>query len=218
MQFRWAPVYTVAHLSKKIQMPKINLPEITESLLAETSTRQTIPGTCKRKASVFLLLKDSENPEILFIQKADNPGYPWRNQAAFPGGHIDPDETSLNAAFREISEELAIPASDVKFISSLGFYETINNTILEAFAGIWNGKSELSHDETEIARIVMVKVHDLMEIHESKSFTGRNPGLYELIYQVSGIEIWGVTARIVHRFLEIINRIPGPESFLKNAL
>ena len=52
----------------------------------------------------------------------------------------------------------------------------------------------------------MVKLESLLEIHESRNFSGREPDLYELIYPVNGMEIWGVTARIVHRFLEIIRK------------
>lgn len=198
-------------------MSKIDTQSISASLASNNSTKYAIPGQYKRKASVFLLLTEGQDPEILFIQKADNPGYPWRNQAAFPGGHIDPQETSLEAAFRELSEELAVPRNDVKFLASLGYYETINNTVLEAFAGIWNGKSLLSHDEAEIARIVMVRVKELLDIHITKCFSGRHPSLYELIYPVNDIEIWGVTARVVHRFLEIINTDPGTAIFSKNA-
>lgn len=119
---------------------------------------------------------------------------------------MDQNETTLEAAYREIEEELAIPSFDVEHIDSLGHYETINNTVLEAFAGMWNGKSQVSHDVTEISRVVMVKVTDLLKIHESNNFLDRDPSLYELIYSINGIEIWGVTARIVHKFLEIIRK------------
>ena len=57
-------------------------------------------GTYK-PACVFLLLFDLENPHILAIQKADSEGYPWRNQVALPGGHLDAaDANPLEGAFR----------------------------------------------------------------------------------------------------------------------
>ena len=51
------------------------------------------------EACVFLLLfGDERNRRILAIQKSDNQGYPWRNQVALPGGHIDPADSSPEAA------------------------------------------------------------------------------------------------------------------------
>lgn len=187
-------------------MHRFTIKTIEQAIADPEAEKPDIALEFHKKASVFLLLANEEEPEILFIQKADTPGYPWRNQPAFPGGHVDPYETSLEAAFREIEEELSIPAADVSHIDSIGFYQTIKNTVVEAFAGVWNGKTLLSHDESEIARIVMVKLESLLEIHESRNFSGREPDLYELIYPVNGMEIWGVTARIVHRFLEIIRK------------
>lgn len=198
-------------------MPRLTIQNIAASISNPETTKPAIPVKYKKKASVFLLLTNIEEPEVLFIQKADNPGYPWRNQPAFPGGHVDQFETSLEAAYREIEEELAIPSHDVQSIDSLGYYETINNTVLEAFAGMWNGKSQISHDVSEISRVVMVKVKDLLKIHESNNFADRDPSIYELIYSINGIEVWGVTARIVHKFLEIIRKSQNHESFLLNA-
>ncbi len=82
---------------------------------------------------------------------------------------------------------------------------------------MWNGKSKISHDMSEISRVVMVKVKDLLKIHESNNFADREPSLYELIYSVNGIEVWGVTARIVHNFLEIIRKSQNHVSFSVNA-
>lgn len=198
-------------------MQGLTIQNIAASISDPEAIKPAIPLKYQRQASVFLLLTNTDDPEVLFIQKADNPGYPWRNQPAFPGGHVDPSETTLEAAYREIEEELSIPSFDVEHIDSLGYYETINNTVLEAFAGMWNGKSQLSHDVTEISRVIMVKVTDLLSIHETKNFSNREPSLYELIYSINGIDVWGVTARIVHRFLEIIRKALSHGTFSINA-
>lgn len=194
-----------------------NIESISGSLQSKAAKKPSLMSIPRKQASVFMLITNDPDPEILFILKADNPGYPWRNQPAFPGGHVDQSETNLEAAFREIEEELSIPSVDVEHIASLGFYETINRTVLEAFAGRWNGLSSIKHDSSEISRVVMVKVSDLIKLHMQKNFGGREPDLYELIYDINGIEVWGVTARVVHRFLEIITNTPDHASFLSNS-
>ena len=80
---------------------------------------QPADGACQL-TSVFLLLCGRPS-SILMIQKADTEGYPWRNQMALPGGHIDPcDATSLEAGFRELYEELNISRNQVTYVGTLG--------------------------------------------------------------------------------------------------
>lgn len=52
-------------------------------------------------AVMALFLLNQALPKLLFIQKADVAGYPWRNQMAFPGGHVDDtDDSPLETALR----------------------------------------------------------------------------------------------------------------------
>ena len=68
----------------------------------------TIPSLPRDKmldsACVFLLVFGEEyDRHILAIQKSDTKGYPWRNQVALPGGHVDPkDKGPEETAFREL--------------------------------------------------------------------------------------------------------------------
>ncbi len=140
---------------------------------------------------------------MLAVQKADNEGYPWRNQVALPGGHIDEaDSSPLDAAFRELREELNIPRGQVRLINSLGHFQTINNKDLEVFVGRWNGAGPLRYDPNEIARILKIPLSSLFQIHLDKNFHGRLPDVHELIYPYIDTEIWGVTGKIVHYLLE----------------
>ena len=110
-----------------------------------------------RPASVFLLFFNLENPCILAIQKADTEGYPWRNQVALPGGHVDQEDGSrLAAAFRELEEEVNILQSSVAFVGSLGHFQTVRQMDVEVFLGIWDETSEISHEEAEISRILTI--------------------------------------------------------------
>ena len=83
------------------------------------------PGPFK-PTSVFLLLFDLAEPHILAIQKTDSEGYPWRNQVALPGGHVEEDDTSaLEGAYRELAEETKISREQVELIGALGHFQTI---------------------------------------------------------------------------------------------
>ncbi|PKN43779.1 MAG: CoA pyrophosphatase, partial [Deltaproteobacteria bacterium HGW-Deltaproteobacteria-17] len=87
---------------------------------------------------VFLLFFRPDDWQILTIQKTNTVGYPWANQVALPGGHVDPGDTSaLSAAFRELEEETGIGADELEVFGSIGHFPTIANKDIEVFAGYW---------------------------------------------------------------------------------
>ena len=168
-----------------------------------------LPGIPKdasyRLACVFFLLFNTENPSLVTIKKADTEGYPWRNQMALPGGHIDEnDPTPLESAYRELKEELNIPRDQVELIGSMGHFQTINRRDIEVFIGIWNGKGQIRYEKAEIARVLEIPVSKLIQIHKERGFNDRMPDVLELTYPVEDVVIWGVTAKILHFFIERI--------------
>ncbi|MGM0453424.1 MAG: NUDIX hydrolase [Thermodesulfobacteriota bacterium] len=158
-------------------------------------------------ASVFLPLFDKKgHPHLLAVLKADTEGYPWRNQVALPGGHVDAeDPDSLAAAYREIKEELGLLPANLDVIGSIGHFQTIRQTEIEAFVVFWKGNAgRLDFDRQEIARVLEIPIQTLVQNHVSRNFCNRIPGMAELIYPFGddNVVIWGVTARIVHFFIE----------------
>lgn len=175
--------------------------------MIRTTTHPDSIGDHLKKASVFMLMRTPEtDPTILAILKADNKGYPWANQVAFPGGHQDPvDASPLSTAYRELREETGILPDQVDYVGSLGHFQTIKNTEIEAFFGIWHGEEEeVVFDPSEIARIVMIPLGEVVKAHHEKAYSGRVPGWDELQYPVENMAVWGATARIFHYFTELL--------------
>jgi 8-oxo-dGTP pyrophosphatase MutT (NUDIX family) len=161
----------------------------------------------RKKTVVFLLLFENHGMKILGIQKSDNPGYPWRNQIALPGGHIDEtDKSPLDAALRELYEEVNIEKEEVSFQYNMGHFPTIKNIDIEVMVGLWKKKPLLVFDKTEISRIVEIPLEQLISIHKSNDFSKSIPTVEKLIYTVDDPHknylIWGVTARILYHLIE----------------
>ena len=168
------------------------------------------PGPYK-PACVFLLLFNSEEPHILAIQKTDTEGYPWRNQVALPGGHLEEEDASpLDGAFRELEEETRISRDQVELIGSLGHYQTINGRDIEAFIGVWNASGPVRYDPSEISRILKIPLRALAQTHQANNFSNRLPSIDELRYPFEDVVIWGATARILHHLMELL--LPPPVS------
>ena len=165
-----------------------------------------------KPACVFLLVFDLEEPHILAIQKADSEGYPWRNQVALPGGHLDAEDVSpLDGAFRELEEEMGISRDQVEFIGSLGHFQTINHRDIEVFTGLWKAGGPMRHDPAEISRILKIPLRVLVRTHNTKNFNGRIPDVDELRYPFEDVVIWGATARILHHFIELLLEVVTPD-------
>lgn len=170
-----------------------------------------------KPACVFLLLFNPENPHILAIQKTASEGYPWSNQVALPGGHLDAEDASpLAGAFRELEEEVSISRNQVQLLGSIGHFQTINHRDIEVFTGLWNGMGPVQHDPAEIARVLKIPLQVLVHTHLVKGFRNRIPNVQELRYPFKDVEVWGATARILHHFIELLypilekngNRVP----------
>jgi len=184
-------------------------PSFLKRLIAET-VHPGPPDTGRyRLACVFLLLFLRKGcMHVLAIQKTDTEGYPWRNQVALPGGHIDPDDPdALSACFRELQEELGIGAEEVVFTGSMGHFQTINDRDLEVFTGFWKQERPISHKKKEISRVLHLPVPELMKTHIEQGFHGWIPDVHRLLYPVGDVTVWGVTARILHHMLEMLHGI-----------
>ncbi|MBS3809427.1 MAG: CoA pyrophosphatase [Desulfobacterales bacterium] len=155
---------------------------------------------------IMLLFEKSGEPYILAVLKTDTHGYPWRNQVALPGGHMEKnDVTPLDTALRELEEELCITPDHLHVTGSMGHFPTIRQTVIECFVALWDGDTNrLKYDPTEISRIIEVPVNTLRYLHESAGFSGRIPDTAELTYPYDNVVIWGVTARMIHFLLEHI--------------
>ena len=173
-----------------------------------------------KPACVFLLLYNPENPHILAIQKTKSEGYPWSNQVALPGGHLESQDASpLEGAFRELKEEVHISRNQVQLLGSLGHFQTINHRDIEVFAGFWNGLGPVRPDPAEISRILEIPLQAFVHTHFTKGYHNRIPDVHELRYPFEDVEVWGATARIMHHFIELLypvlkengNRLPVVE-------
>lgn len=156
----------------------------------------------------MLIFHKRGEPCILAVLKSDTTGYPWRNQVALPGGHVDPeDKDSLSAAYRELQEEIGIDPQRIEYIGSLGHFQTIRNKDIQVFVGLLTGDcADLHYETKEIAKILEIPIASLLKIHLAGNFHNRRPDISDLIYPCphGSVAIWGATARIFHYFMELL--------------
>lgn len=85
-------------------------------------TPDTSPSAqAARVAAVAMVLRAGEvGLEALFMQRAARAEDPWSGQMAFPGGHVDPDDATVEAAARrETLEEVGLALTPEMVIGRL---------------------------------------------------------------------------------------------------
>lgn len=147
------------------------------------------------------------------------------NEVCFPGGKIEQEETRLQAAVRESCEELLIKEESVEVLGEIDTLVTPFNTVIYPFtARIDDYADTFSPDEvqevfavplnflmnsTPLISILDVKMTPGDDFPFEKIQYGRDypwaNGKYPVyIYEYQGRVIWGITARILRNFIEIV--------------
>lgn len=179
------------------------------------------------KFAVLLpMIEKEDGLHILFEVRALNmrrqPG-----EICFPGGKIDPeDQNEQYTAIRETSEELGIHQSRITRVKPLDYLVTAFGSIIYPFFGVIENPEEIVPNESEVAETFTVPLSffrevepEIFKVHFAPMPESSFP--YELIiggenynWQIRHVDeyfykyedkvIWGMTARILSNFLELI--------------
>ncbi|MUK88639.1 NUDIX domain-containing protein [Ornithinibacillus sp. L9] len=182
-----------------------------------------------KKSAVLLPLVEVEGKtHVLFEVRSMN----LRSQPGdicFPGGRIDPkDSTPQDCAIRETTEELGIPYNAVKDIIPLDYIVSDFGRIIYPFVGKITNPTIITPNESEVGEVFTVplsfflqtppesyKVHFQVIPEENfpfelivggKDYNWQVRHINELFYKYEDKVIWGLTAKILTHFLELIRK------------
>ncbi|MGK7377151.1 NUDIX hydrolase [Planococcus sp. 1R117A] len=172
-----------------------------------------------------LIEKDGEI-HVLFEKRAETlrkqPG-----EVCFPGGRIDPqDKSPESAALRETDEELGISEDEISAVFPLDYMVSPFGMIIYAFAGFIDPAAEFKPNPAEVGELFSVPLSFFLEnpprvyqinfdvqpeesfpydlIVGGRDYSWRTRNLEEYFYLYEDKVIWGLTARILSHFIDII--------------
>ncbi|WP_225434181.1 NUDIX hydrolase [Peribacillus tepidiphilus] len=172
------------------------------------------------------LIEIEGETHVLFEVRAHNlrrqPG-----EICFPGGKIDvEDENEKCAAIRETSEELGLSEDHIKNVYPLDYLVTPYGTIIYPFAGTISDMNDISVNPDEVEEIFTVPISHFQKVQPKcykvdfqakpekgfpfhlivggENYNWRTRQVYELFYCYEDKVIWGLTAKILHHFMELI--------------
>lgn len=180
-----------------------------------------------KKASVLIPIVKKDGSFYILFQVRSKTLRSQPNEISFPGGKIEFNETPYNACIRETCEELGTCPDNIQIISELDLLITPANLIIHPYVGILNNIETLNINKDEVDHIFLVPIPYLLKYepnyynNEVKIIPDNNfpydiipnkenykfgKGNYEvLFYQYNNYIIWGITAKILQNFLEVLN-------------
>jgi len=117
-----------------------------------------------RLAAVLVpLVNRPEGLQLLLTQRsADLPDHP--GQISFPGGRVEPEDSSLAAAaLRETAEEVGLPQDRVSVLGHLSEYETVTGYRITPVVGWVEPPFTLAPDPVEVADVFEVPLGFILD-------------------------------------------------------
>lgn len=162
-----------------------------------------------RLAAVAAVFRIGDEPELLFIKRADVEGDPWSGHIAFPGGRQESHDASLEAtAIRETYEELALDLAAGQLLGRLDDLaprsRALPPIIVRPFVAVV-APDVTFHLSREVAGVFWVPVSTLLApaAQVEHAVTVNDVTAFFPAYEVQGHIIWGMTERIVRQLLSL---------------
>lgn len=171
------------------------------------------PGIPRMQAAVALVLRGGAELELLLIKRARSERDPWSGHMALPGGRLDPSDPSLlDTAVRETREETGILLDATRRF--LGPLEPVSPAtrrlpplVIAPFVFGAEAEVEAVPEPREVEKALWVPLPELSDPAARQVVPIRLEGgeIPFPAFVVGGEVVWGLTYRILERFLHVIS-------------
>lgn len=187
--------------------------DVIRRILAE-NPKKTISDPSLTPAGVLLLLYPKDGEYCVLLNKRTDQVEHHKGEISFPGGSKDTtDATLLDTALRETYEEMGIRPEDVEVLGQLDDTPTSTNFLITTTVGTIPYPYDFNPSELEVAEVLEVPLPALMDDEnrrdEVRIVDGDLDHVPSYVYQ--GHLIFGATARVISRFLELLETVPSKE-------
>jgi len=159
------------------------------------------------EAAVLIPLYEKAGEHYLIVTKRTEEVNYHKGQISFPGGKRQKEDRSLkDTALRESWEEIGLNPGDVEILGELDDLATTTNFVISPFVAVIPYPYEFSISEREVEEIIEVPLaflRDRNNLKEERRIRNGKP-VTDYSYKYRGWDIWGVTARILKQFLDVV--------------
>lgn len=134
-------------------------------------------------------------------------------EISFPGGVCDPGDLDYaDTARREAWEEVGIAPADVELLGELDDCHSIHNYLVTPVVGVFPENYPLTVNDAEIERLIEVPLSHFAKPEFRRIEYWEYKGMKDYpmyFYRYGEDEIWGLTARILKNFLDVLWGVEG---------
>ena len=159
-----------------------------------------------RAAAVLIPIYPGPEPTLIFTVRSETlPSH--KGQISFPGGSIDPEDASPEAAaLREAQEEIGLDPAEVEVVGRLDDMPTfVSGYVVSPVVGVLDSRPELTPNPAEVAHVLEIPLEDLVDdVRREPGFSERGRTYPTEAWVWNEHVIWGVTARLLRELLGVL--------------
>jgi 8-oxo-dGTP pyrophosphatase MutT (NUDIX family) len=165
-------------------------------------SRIPIPLAGRRPAAVAVALSDGDGGPAIWLTRRASGLRAHPGQFALPGGRLDLGEDAVDAALRELHEELGVSAVRSQCLGLLDDYPTRSGYVITPVVVRVSGGQEVTPNPSEVAEVHRIPLTDLdvppqfIRIPESERPVIQLPLVGHLVH--------APTAAVLYQFREVV--------------
>ena len=163
-----------------------------------------------RPAAVLILLYPHENDWRIPLILRPTDATVHSGQICFPGGAVEPGESSAAAALREFHEELGDDATPIELLGSLSpWHVRASNYLIAPWLGCCSRRPRFTPNVLEVAAYFEVPLRHFTDPANFGSHEREHRGARYVFPHFAWAEhrVWGATCRILGELVTILQEI-----------
>ena len=202
-------------------IPKIK----TEKLLGSLAHEKMVPPERKdimnnldlknvnpREAGIMMLLYPKNGQTHLALILRNTYKGVHSSQIAFPGGKIEPEDTSIeDTALRETHEEIGISPDKINIIRPFSpVYIPPSNFMVFPFLGYATQELTFVEEASEVAAMIELSLQDFLDdtiIVNKMMSTSYSTEISVPAFKISDYYVWGATAMMMSELKEVLKSV-----------
>jgi 8-oxo-dGTP pyrophosphatase MutT (NUDIX family) len=187
---------------------QITLDRIRDRLESRVPRVRPCPAGFREAAVLILLREDPDGVEVLLCQRSEDRRDAHSGQVSLPGGQRDPgDADALATALRESWEEVGLEPDRIRLLGRLDDTLTITNFHVVPWVASIDSFDGLRPMTDEIVEVFPFPIDRLRDEALVRRVPWERDGetLEVLFVEWNGHVLWGVTARMLDRLVEVVS-------------